>query len=324
MSRHPSLLELRHLPAPAKLNLLLHVTGRRADGYHLLETLFQFIDLADSIDLARRDDGRIELATPIPGVPAETDLTVRAASLLARASGTRFGVRIALRKRVPMGGGLGGGSSDAATVLLGLNRLWALDWPLERLAELGLALGADVPVFVRGDNAWATGVGERLVPVTLPPRWFVLAIPAQHVPTAAVFGAPELTRNTPPLTIDGLSRALSAESGRNDLQLVVEARYPRVAQALGLLRQAAGEVGLDPSLARMTGSGSCLFVPVPDHARGVALVERIPRRRNAQGLVVRVLRSLQKHPLRDWASGRVSRPSKAAGSQDSAAGSRAG
>lgn len=324
MPSRPPLLELRRLPAPAKLNLFLHVTGRRPDGYHTLETVFQFIDLADTLDLARRDDGRIELATPIPGVPADADLTVRAAQRLAQASGTGFGVRISLRKRIPMGAGLGGGSSDAATVLLGLNRLWALDWSLERLAGLGLALGADVPVFVRGDNAWATGVGERLTPVALPPRCYVLAVPAQHVPTAAVFGAPELTRNTPPLTIDGLSQALSACSGHNDLQAVVEARYPRVAQALGALRQAASEVGVDPLLARMTGSGSCVFVPVPDPGRGAALIGRLPRGRTSQGLRARVIRALQSHPLRDWASGRCAGQTQAAGSQDSAAGSRAG
>jgi len=320
----PPLVELRHLPAPAKLNLFLHVTGRRPDGYHTLETVFQFIDLADTIDLARRDDGRIELATPIPGVPVDTDLTVRAAQRLAQASGTALGVRISLRKRIPMGAGLGGGSSDAATVLLGLNRLWGLDWPLGQLAELGLGLGADVPVFVRGDNAWATGVGERLTPVTLPPRYYVLALPPRHVPTAAVFAAPELTRNTPPLTIDGLSQALLASSGHNDLQAVVEARYPPVAQALGALRQAAGKVGIDPALARMTGSGSCVFVPVPDPDRGAALIGHLPRDRASRGRRALVIRSLQSHPLRDWASGRFAGQALAAGSQDSAAGSRAG
>jgi 4-diphosphocytidyl-2-C-methyl-D-erythritol kinase len=324
MPARPPLVELRALPAPAKLNLFLHVTGRRADGYHLLETVFQLIDFADELDLARRVDGRIEMATPTPGVPPEHDLTVRAARLLARESGTALGVRICLRKRIPMGAGLGGGSSDAATVLLGLNRLWELDWPLERLAQLGLALGADVPVFVRGNNAWATGVGERLTPLELPARSYLLAAPAQAVPTAAVFSAPELTRNTPPLKIDSLSQAWPDASVRNDLQAVVERRYPRVAQALAVLKQASGEAGIDPSLVRMSGSGSSLFVPLPEHAAGAAVLARLPRGRARAGMRVRVVRSVPGHPLRDWASGRLDGTPPVTGNTDSAAGSRAG
>ena len=324
MTARPALVELRALPAPAKLNLFLHVIGRRADGYHLLETVFQLIDFGDAIDLARRDDGRIERATLVPGVPPEQDLTVRAARMLAQASGTALGVRIAVRKRIPMGAGLGGGSSDAATVLLGLNRLWGLHWPLERLAQLGLALGADVPVFVRGDNAWATGVGEQLTPIDLPARSYLLAAPAQAVPTAAVFSAPELTRDTPPLKIDSLSQAWPDGSVRNDLQPVVERRYPRVARALAVLRQASGEAGIDPSLVRMSGSGASLFVPLPHHAAGAAVIARLPRGRARSGLRVWVVRSLPVHPLRDWASGRHDGSPSAAGSTDSAAGSRAG
>lgn len=324
MSVRPALVELRALPAPAKLNLFLHVTGRRDDGYHLLETVFQLIDLRDEIDLTLRDDGRIERVTAVAGVPAEQDLTVRAARLLALASGTALGVGIAVRKRIPMGAGLGGGSSDAATVLLGLNRLWALHWPLERLAELGLELGADVPVFVRGDNAWATGVGERLTSIGLPARSYLLAVPAQHVPTAAVFSAPELTRNTPPLKIDGLSHAWADASLRNDLQAVVERRYPRVARALAVLRQASAEAGIDSGLVRMSGSGSSLFLPLPDPAAGALLIARLPRGPAKAGMQVRMVRSLPAHPLRDWASGRPDDSPPATGSTDSAAGSRAG
>jgi 4-diphosphocytidyl-2-C-methyl-D-erythritol kinase len=192
--------ELLALPAPAKLNLFLHVTGRRDDGYHLLETVFELIDLADSIDLRLRMDAQILRTDPLPGVDPESDLTVRAARLLAAESGCRFGVEIGLTKRIPMGGGLGGGSSDAATVLLGLNRLWGLGWPRTRLAALGVRLGADVPVFVEGRTAYATGIGEALQAIDLPTRHYVVVAPPVNVPTGEIFTAPELTRNTKPLT----------------------------------------------------------------------------------------------------------------------------
>jgi len=292
---------LRDLPAPAKLNLFLHVTGRRADGYHLLETVFQFIDLCDRITLRRLDDGRIEHGSPLPGVPPQTDLVIRAAQGLAQASGTRFGVRIEVDKRIPMGGGLGGGSSDAATVLLGLNRLWGLGWSAARLAELGLALGADVPVFVRGDNAYATGVGEELQPLALPGRSFVVVAPDDAVPTASVFAAPELTRSTKPLTICGLSRERSDLPGRNDLQPVVLSRHPRVAAALQALRQAADGVGLDARNARMTGSGACLFLPVADPTQGSQVIRQLGQQPGADTLRAWAVRSLDRHPLRDWA-----------------------
>jgi 4-diphosphocytidyl-2-C-methyl-D-erythritol kinase len=290
---------LRHLPAPAKLNLFLHVTGRRADGYHLLETVFQLIDLADTVHLACLPEGRIERDREIPGVPAEDDLTVRAARRLAQASGCRLGVRIGLDKRIPMGGGLGGGSSDAATVLLGLNRLWGLHWPVDALAELALGLGADVPVFVRGHNAYATGIGEALQPIALPARHFVVVAPPQAVPTAGVFSAPELTRNTLPLKLDSLSCEWSGLEGRNDLQPVVEARYPRVAQALGQLRQAAAQSGANPAAVRMSGSGACVFVPVPSAASGRGVVQALSE--SAPGVQAWLTGSLGRHPLCEWA-----------------------
>src|SRR5690606_7390663 len=177
---------LQDLPAPAKLNLFLHVTGRRDDGYHLLQTVFRFIDLQDTIHLTRRDDGQILRMTPIPGVPPEQDLMVRAARWLQAHSGSRWGVEIRIDKHIPMGGGLGGGSSNAATVLLGLNRLWALDLPREALAEGGRQLGADVPVFIMGHNAFAEGVGEQLQPIVLPERWYVVIQPDASVPTAEI------------------------------------------------------------------------------------------------------------------------------------------
>jgi 4-diphosphocytidyl-2-C-methyl-D-erythritol kinase len=288
--------ELRNLPAPAKLNLFLHVTGRRADGYHLLETVFELIDLADTIDLRLLDDPRVILRDPLPGVAPEADLTVRAARLLAAESGCRLGVEIALRKTIPIGGGLGGGSSDAATVLLGLNRLWSLDWDRDRLARLALALGADVPAFVFGETAYATGIGERLQALPLPPRHYVILAPEVAIATAAIFQAAELTRDTKPLKIRGLSRGRQVFRGRNDLQPVVIGRFPAVAAALETLRQAAQESNVNPALVRMSGSGACVFLPV-DNARVASKVAKrlsIPVR----GTVF-IARSLARHPLRD-------------------------
>jgi 4-diphosphocytidyl-2-C-methyl-D-erythritol kinase len=301
--------ELRHCPAPAKLNLFLHVTGRRPDGYHLLETVFELIDLSDTLHFTRLDDGRIERAGTIDGVPADSDLTVRAARLLAQHAGCRLGVRIEIDKRVPMGGGLGGGSSDAATTLLALNRLWDLNWPRARLARLALALGADVPVFVFGRAAYATGIGERLRPIALPARAYVLVAPRVAVPTAGVFAAPELTRDTKPLKIPGLSRGEQVFRGRNDLQRVVVSRQPKVAEALDALRQATRDVGLDARWARMTGSGACVFLPLDGETDAHRVRERLAGRIDAD---VSVCRSLAAHPLRDWAFEKA--PSSGAGS----------
>jgi 4-diphosphocytidyl-2-C-methyl-D-erythritol kinase len=307
--------EVRHCPAPAKLNLFLHVTGRRRDGYHLLETVFELIDLADTMHFQRLADGRIERERPLPGVPEAADLCVRAARLLAAESGCGLGVRISLDKRLPMGGGLGGGSSDAATTLLALNRLWGLDWPPRRLAALALRLGADVPFFVFGRSAYATGIGERLRPLPLPPRFYVVVAPRAVVPTAGVFAAPELTRNTKPLKIYGLSRGRQVFRGRNDLQSVVLARQPKVAAALDALRQAAIDVGCDPGAvgreARMTGSGACVFLPLDHEAQAHRVRDRLSGRLDAS---VAVARSLSTHPLREWAFGGVQAAARAAGS----------
>ncbi len=272
--------ELKPFPAPAKLNLFLHVTGRRADGYHLLQSVFRLVDYSDTVWLGVRRDGRIERLADVPGVPADQDLTVRAARLLQEATACPLGADIHLEKRLPMGGGLGGGSSDAATVLLALNRLWNLGLPRQRLEELALRLGADVPVFVYGRSAFAEGVGEKLTPISLPPAWYVVLIPPVAVATAGVFAAPELTRNTPPIKIaDFLSGA-----GRNDLQPVVVKEYPEVARHLDWL----GRFGE----ARMTGSGACVFLATEDEAGAHAILRELPR--DMQGFVAR---GLDRHPL---------------------------
>ena len=285
--------EIRHAPAPAKLNLFLHVTGRRADGYHELETVFQLIDLQDSIHLRRRDDGLITRPDALPGVPPELDLTVRAARRLQAASGSAFGVEIRLDKVIPMGGGLGGGSSDAATVLMALNRLWDLHWPDQALADLGLGLGADVPFFIFGRTAFARGVGERLEPLTLNTPWYVVVAPSASVPTAEIFGAADLTRDTAPFKIDG-SPDERVWQGHNDLQPVVLRRYPAVASALAVLSDAAQAEGVAPFLARMSGSGACVFCPVSSHAVADRIASRVTR---LDVGLVRVCRGLARHPL---------------------------
>jgi 4-diphosphocytidyl-2-C-methyl-D-erythritol kinase len=251
-------------PAPAKLNLFLHVLGRRPDGYHELQTAFQFVDLCDELRFEPRDDGRIVRIAGAVEVPAHADLVVRAAEALRRATGTRFGVSIAVEKRIPIGGGLGGGSSDAATTLVALNRIWQTDLTTAELAALGLALGADVPVFVHGKAAFAAGVGERLTPIEPPQSDFAIVDPGVEVATAAVFQAPELTRNSAPITI----RALFEGGGRNDCEAVVRSRYPAVAQALDWL----GQFGR----ARMTGTGACVFVAVEAHARAEDICSKVP------------------------------------------------
>lgn len=237
----------RDWPAPAKLNLFLQVTGRRPDGFHELQTVFQIIDLCDSLDFEVRDDGLVKRVAGSAAVAPEEDLVVRAARLLQRRGAVEHGVRIAVRKRIPLQGGLGGGSSDAATTLVALNELWGTGLGVDELAALGLQLGADVPVFVRGHSAWGEGVGEELVPIDLPQRWFAVIRPPVAVSTAEVFQAPDLTRNSPKITIRGFLQA----GGRNDCEPVVTARYPEVRQALDWLGQ-FGE-------ARMTGTGSCVF-----------------------------------------------------------------
>jgi len=274
------------VPAPAKVNLFLHVTGRRADGYHLLESLFALVDLADTVRLARRDDGAIARAGDVPGVPEDADLAIRAARALRAATGTRFGATIAVEKRIPLGGGLGGGSSDAASVLLALNRLWELGLAREELAGIGVALGADVPFFVHGDNALVRGIGEAITPVSLPRQWLALVFPGVAVPTAAVFSAPELTRSTPSAKMN----VFSVSYGRNDLEPVAASRHPEVAAALVALRRTAGD-------ARMSGSGSSVFAACESAARAREALAALPR-----GMRGVVASTLSRHPLASFAS----------------------
>ena len=242
------------LPAPAKLNLWLHITGRRADGYHELETVFQFLEHGDELSFALREDSQIRLQTEIEGVPHDSNLIVRAARLLQAQSGTPLGADIWLHKVLPMGGGIGGGSSDAATTLLALAHLWQLDWDEDRLASLGLSLGADVPVFVRGHAAFAQGVGEQLTPVDPEEPWYVVLVPQVSVSTAEIFSHPELTRDSLPLKM----RPVPEGNSRNDCQPVVEQRYPEVRNALISLGKFTE--------ARMTGTGSCVFGAFPSKA----------------------------------------------------------
>ena len=252
------------LPAPAKLNLFLHITGRRADGYHELQTLFQFLDHGDELGFALREDGEIHLHTEVDGVPHDSNLIVRAARLLQQESGSTLGADIWLDKRLPMGGGIGGGSSDAATTLVGLNHLWQTQLNEDRLAALGLRLGADVPVFVRGRAAFAEGVGEQLQAVELSEPWFLVAVPQVFVSTAEVFSAPELTRNTPPIKV----RSLLEGGGHNDCQPVVEARYPEVRNALILLNKFVP--------ARLTGTGACVFGSFPNRDDADKVARQLP------------------------------------------------
>ena len=256
-------------PAPGKLNLFLHVLGRRPDGYHELQTAFQFIDLADSIRFCQRPPGVIERLGDVPGVAAADDLVMRAAHRLAAAAAeagmpVKQGVAIEVDKKLPIGGGVGGGSSDAATVLVALNELWGTGFDIERLADLGLRLGADVPVFVHGHAAWAEGVGERLMTVDFPEPVYLLVQPDVAISTAEVFKAPELTRDSPVITIAGFLQ----HGGRNDCEPVVRRRYPVVAGVLDWL----GRHG--PS--RLTGTGSCVFAPMRDAAHAAAVLADLP------------------------------------------------
>lgn len=272
---------MRIWPAPAKLNLFLHVTGRRADGYHTLQTVFQFLDFGDELTFVVTDDGRITRAARVAGVAEEQDLTLRAARLLKESCGITKGAQIHLTKRLPVGGGLGGGSSDAATTLLALNELWGTRLPISELAVLGLKLGADVPVFIRGHAAWAEGIGEVLTPVEPEEAWYLVVVPPVHVSTAQVFADPELTRYSPPLTIRDFREGRGL---RNDLESVVRSRYPEVDRAMRLL----SEFGAP----RMSGSGGCVFLKVTDADRGRQILERIPK--PFTGFVAR---GLNRHPV---------------------------
>ena len=266
MSARPGQSVESHWPAPAKLNLFLHITGKRPDGFHDLQTVFQLIDLCDDIAITLRDDGVIERTAGPADVPPESDLVVRAARALKAATGSPLGASLRVTKRIPMGGGLGGGSSDAATTLLALNDLWSTGLTPAQLAAIGLTLGSDVPVFVAGSSAWAEGRGEQLTPVELPERWFVVIHPRVHVPTAAIFQAPELTRNSPKITM----RALFETGGRNDCENLVRARFPEVADALDWLAR------FGP--ARLTGTGACVFADFARAADAERVAARVPDR----------------------------------------------
>jgi 4-diphosphocytidyl-2-C-methyl-D-erythritol kinase len=275
-------------PAPAKLNLFLHVVGRRPDGYHLLQTLFRFIDLHDTLHFSLRQDGVVRRTNCIEGVPEELDLCVRAARLLQSETGRSLGADISVGKRIPMGGGLGGGSSDAATTLIALNRLWSLGLPRVRLMQLGLQLGADVPVFVFGENAYAEGVGERLRAYPLEEAWYVVLFPPVHVPTAQIFAHQELTRDTVSITMRALSeRPFWEQQLRNDLQSVVCKLYPEVARYIAWL----GKYGK----AMMTGSGACVFAEFADRNQAEAVMKQLQH-----GMHGVVAQGLARHPLHDW------------------------
>jgi len=282
-------------PAPAKLNLFLHVTGRRPDGYHTLQTVFQLVDLADALHFVPRADGQLSRLAGPAEVPEEADLCLRAARRLQAAAGRRVGADIRLEKRIPVQGGLGGGSSDAATTLVALNEIWGLRLPVETLAEIGLELGADVPLFVHGQSAWGEGVGEQLTPLELPARHFAIVFPGAGVSTAEVFQAPELTRKTPETTIRDFLKA----GGRNDCELVVTGRSPEVRRALAWLAERGR--------AQMTGTGSCVFAAFADHDSAQAALDGLP-----PGWRGFVARGLDRSPLqerlaaeRSCASGKV-------------------
>lgn len=256
------------LPAPAKLNLFLHILGRRDDGYHELQTLFQLLDFGDQLTFRIHDSPTINVTPELPGVDAESNLIYRAAHRLREAAPDELpGVSIHLDKQLPLGGGVGGGSSDAATALLALNQLWGLNWPLERLAELGCELGADVPVFVQGQTAWAEGIGEKLTPIRVPSCWYVVIKPDCEVSTPRIFQDPGLTRNTAPLTIapafDG-----NDPRYRNDCEPVVKRLYPEVEEAMNWLSQ-FGET-------RLTGTGACVFARFPTKFRAQEVLASKP------------------------------------------------
>ena len=271
-------------PAPAKLNLMLRVTGRRADGYHLLQTVIRFIDYGDTLAFRVREDGVVGRVNEVEGVPAAEDLTVRAAQRLKQACGTRLGADITLEKRLPLGGGLGGGSSDAATTLLVLNDLWRAGLSRERLLALALELGADVPVFVGGKNALAEGIGERLTPLELPPAWYLVLTPPVQVPTARIFSDNQLKRDSKPIKIT----AFSVEQAGNDLEPVVCREYPEVARHLAWLRRAAP--------AWVTGSGACVFAAFSTEQAARRVLDQAPA-----GMRGFIARGLARHPLHDLA-----------------------
>ncbi|WP_372527046.1 4-(cytidine 5'-diphospho)-2-C-methyl-D-erythritol kinase [Piscinibacter sp.] len=294
-----SVIALYDVPAPAKLNLFLHVIGRRPDGYHLLQSVFVLIDWCDTLHFERRSDARLarhDLGAALP----EDDLCLRAARALQSASGTSLGADISIAKQVPWGAGMGGGSSDAASTLLALNRLWALDWPLSRLLPLGLKLGADVPFFLAGHNAFVEGIGEQLTPLALPPLALAVIKPAASIETRAIFESPLLARNTGAVILAGLLADVGVSGiaegfGSNDLQRAAEAQCDEVAQVAQCLQARFGN-------SRMTGSGSAVFARAglldgTDSQPMATMPPDLPA-----GWVGRMCRSLEQHPLAGWAS----------------------
>ncbi len=267
-------------PAPAKLNLMLRVVGRRPDGYHLLQTVFQFLDVADQLRFSIRPDGVLRRRYELPGVSEEQDLVMRAAQLLQHESGTSLGADVYLEKHLPMGGGIGGGSSDAATTLVALNRLWGAGWDAERLARLGVRLGADVPIFIHGQSAWAEGVGDVFSAIEVPQPWYLLVIPSCHVATAEIFADPDLTRDSPRITIADFL----AGSAQNDCLAVVCRRHPEVAEALDWLGRFAQP--------RLTGTGGCVFAAFDEPEAARRVLQQLPRQ--FRGLVAR---GLNRSPL---------------------------
>ena len=276
---------LEWFPAPGKLNLFLHVLGRRADGMHELQTVFRLIDHGDRVGFATREDGQVRFS----GAYGDENLCVKAAKLLKEETQTRLGCDIALEKNLPVGGGLGGGSSDAATVLLVLNQAWRLNLKREKLMALGLRLGADVPVFLFGRNALGEGVGERLKALDLPPAWYLVLAPQVSVSTKEIFSDPALTRGTKPLKIPPF---LSGQ-GRNDLEASAVRRYPEIAEHLEWLRKRSPRGSISP---RMTGSGACVFAEFAREEDADALCKELPTA--MRGFVAR---GLERHPLHDWA-----------------------
>lgn len=266
---------MTHWPSPAKLNLFLYITGRRADGYHTLQTLFQFLDYGDTISLEPRRDGEIHLLTPVDGVAQEDNLIIRAARLLMKTATERgclpagSGADIGVEKRLPMGGGLGGGSSNAATVLVALNHIWQCGLSLDELAALGLTLGADVPVFVRGHAAFAEGIGEILTPVDPAEKWYLVAHPGVSIPTPVIFNDPDLPRNTPKRSIETL---LKCEFG-NDCEVIARKRFREVDAALSWL--------LEYAPSRLTGTGACVFAEFDTESRARQVLEQAPEWLNA-------------------------------------------
>lgn len=261
------------LPSPAKLNLFLHITGQRENGYHDLQTIFQLLDYGDTLKFERLENRKLHITPGLPGTPMQDNLIYKAATALQQKSNCPFGAVIQLSKRLPMGGGIGGGSSNAATTLLGLNQLWQTGLTLDELAEIGATLGADVPVFVRGQTAWAEGLGEKLTPVALASRWYLVLAPDCHVSTASIFGHKDLTRDTAPITV----AAFFEKGGKNDCQPLVERLYPQVRDAVDWLGQHT--VGKS-SPAQLTGTGACIFASFPNQRAALEVFAKRPKHLN--------------------------------------------